>query len=114
VPPANGKVTTREQPWGGGVGALSHSAAIHQNDFSPAFPWRPWDMNRVLQRAGRYAISPPVSTRRTAARHDLAERWQSGRMHRTRNAAWGQLHRGFESLPLRHTFHILHGLGWRG
>jgi hypothetical protein len=22
-------------------------------------------------------------------------------MHRTRNAAWGQLHRGFESLPLR-------------
>ena len=23
-------------------------------------------------------------------------------MHRTRNAAWGQLHRGFESLSLRH------------
>src|SRR3954468_24201720 len=31
-----------------------------------------------------------------------AERWQSGRMHRTRNAAYGQPYRGFESLPLRH------------
>ena len=30
------------------------------------------------------------------------ERWQSGLMHRTRNAAWVQVHRGFESLPLRH------------
>src|SRR6266852_4387136 len=30
-----------------------------------------------------------------------AERWQSGRMHRTRNAAYGQPYRGFESLPLR-------------
>lgn len=30
-----------------------------------------------------------------------AERWQSGRMHRTRNAACSQGHRGFESLPLR-------------
>jgi hypothetical protein len=30
------------------------------------------------------------------------ERWQSGRMHRTRNAAYGQPYRGFESLPLRH------------
>ena len=34
--------------------------------------------------------------------HPLPERWQSGRMHRTRNAAWVQAHRGFESLPLRH------------
>src|SRR3954468_21466046 len=30
------------------------------------------------------------------------ERWQSGRMHRTRNAAYSQGYRGFESLPLRH------------
>lgn len=29
------------------------------------------------------------------------ERWQSGRMHRTRNAAYGQPYRGFKSLPLR-------------
>src|SRR5436190_17925009 len=29
------------------------------------------------------------------------ERWQSGRSHRTRNAAYGQPYRGFESLPLR-------------
>ena len=32
----------------------------------------------------------------------LAERWLSGRKHRTRNAAWAQAHRGFESHPLRH------------
>ena len=32
------------------------------------------------------------------------ERWQSGRMHRTRNAAYSQGYRGFESLPLRQPF----------
>jgi uncharacterized protein YdeI (YjbR/CyaY-like superfamily) len=31
----------------------------------------------------------------------LPERWQSGRSHRTRNAAYGQPYRGFKSLPLR-------------
>ena len=31
------------------------------------------------------------------------ERWLSGRKHRTRNAAYGQLYRGFESHPLRQT-----------
>ena len=31
-----------------------------------------------------------------------AERWLRGRKHRTRNAAWAQAHRGFESHPLRH------------
>ena len=31
-----------------------------------------------------------------------AERWLSGRKHRTRNAAYGQPYRGFESHPLRH------------
>jgi hypothetical protein len=29
------------------------------------------------------------------------ERWQSGRSHRTRNAEYAQVYRGFESLPLR-------------
>ena len=36
-----------------------------------------------------------------AKRHP-AERWLSGRKHRTRNAAYGQPYRGFESHPLRH------------
>jgi hypothetical protein len=31
-----------------------------------------------------------------------SERWQSGRLYRTRNAAYGQPYRGFESHPLRH------------
>src|ERR1700758_2026743 len=35
-------------------------------------------------------------------RRPPTERWQSGRSHRTRNAAYGQPYRGFESLPLRH------------
>ena len=61
---------------------------------------------RQLQGPLCYAISPPVSTAPPVWRcFHLAERWQSGRMHRTRNAAWGQLHRGFESLPLRHFRH---------
>ena len=33
----------------------------------------------------------------------LQERWQSGRMYLTRNQAWVQIHRGFESHPLRQT-----------
>ena len=32
------------------------------------------------------------------------ERWQSGRMHRTRNAEYSQGYRGFESHPLRQRF----------
>ena len=32
---------------------------------------------------------------------NVMERWQSGRSHRTRNAAYGQPYRGFKSLPLR-------------
>ena len=51
--------------------------------------------------------SPP---RRISA--DLtAERWQSGRMHRTRNAAYLQGYRGFKSHPLRH-FPQLAALLW--
>jgi hypothetical protein len=33
---------------------------------------------------------------------DPAERWQSGRMYLTRNQAYVQAYRGFESHPLRH------------
>src|SRR5690348_3082688 len=40
-----------------------------------------------------------------------AERWLSGRKHRTRNAAYGQPYRGFESHPLRHT-HLLDFIGF--
>ena len=41
--------------------------------------------------------------RRSALRIDrVPERWQSGRLYRTRNAAYGQPYRGFESHPLRH------------
>src|SRR5215218_6583613 len=41
---------------------------------------------------------PPLLKVRRAPR---AERWLSGRKHRTRNAAYGQPYRGFESHPLR-------------
>src|SRR5215472_5329336 len=34
-------------------------------------------------------------------------------MHRTRNAAYGQPYRGFESLPLRHELTILYGRYFR-
>ena len=37
-----------------------------------------------------------------ASAPDNAERWQRGRMRRTRNAVYGQPYRGFESHPLRH------------
>ncbi len=49
--------------------------------------------------------SPILLVKRTPARTSQfvpAERWQSGRMHRTRNAAYLQGYRGFESHPLRH------------
>src|SRR5690242_21548842 len=44
-----------------------------------------------------------AATRAGDPRHmlNLAERWLSGRKHRTRNAAYGQPYRGFESHPLR-------------
>ena len=40
----------------------------------------------------------------------LTERWLSGRKHRTRNAAYGQPYRGFESHPLRHLVNLLREL----
>src|SRR3954453_705163 len=49
--------------------------------------------------AARARARPKPALRRHAPR---AERWLSGRKHRTRNAAYGQPYRGFESHPLRH------------
>src|SRR5437870_5566393 len=49
------------------------------------------------------AVGYIAADRRGVAPHAATERWQSGRSHRTRNAAYGQPYRGFESLPLRHT-----------
>src|SRR3954465_1007105 len=49
--------------------------------------------------AARARARPKPAFRRHAPR---AERWLSGRKHRTRNAAYGQPYRGFESHPLRH------------
>lgn len=63
----------------------------------------PWVSGAVLDRDRPLAI---------LARHFM-ERWQSGRMRRTRNAVYGQPYRGFESHPLRHVppatrFHEAH------
>ena len=52
---------------------------------------------------GRAARAPrPDPCRPCPARATPTERWLSGRKHRTRNAAYGQPYRGFESHPLRH------------
>src|SRR4051794_22451114 len=52
---------------------------------------------------GRAARAPrPDRSRLRPARATPTERWLSGRKHRTRNAAYGQPYRGFESHPLRH------------
>src|SRR3954464_10811502 len=48
--------------------------------------------------AARARARPKPASGRHAPR---AERWLSGRKHRTRNAAYGQPYRGFESHPLR-------------
>jgi hypothetical protein len=53
-----------------------------------------------LEKSRRCMILRPRPSGRQA--RSLAERWQSGRMRRTRNAKYGQPYRGFESLPLRH------------
>ena len=43
----------------------------------------------------------------------LAERWQSGRLHRTRNAAYSQGYREFESPPLRQRIVSRHPRSYR-
>ena len=68
-------------------------------------------LNTPLHRRGqmsrfRASLSgPPVFRVRPAL-----ERWLSGRKHRTRNAAYLEGYRGFESHPLRHCLHPSH---WR-
>src|SRR6476646_8838049 len=53
---------------------------------------------------GRAARAPrPDPLPAPSGARDPTERWLSGRKHRTRNAAYGQPYRGFESHPLRHT-----------
>ena len=44
----------------------------------------------------------PIGGAARSTSDDLAERWQSGRTYRTRNAAYPRGYRGFESHPLRH------------
>ena len=57
--------------------------------------WQGWGARLIGALASTGASCPKA--------HPIhAERWQSGRMRRTRNAVYGQPYRGFESLPLRH------------
>ena len=46
-------------------------------------------------------IAPPTPLAALSCSLTAAERWQSGRSRRTRNAEYAQAYRGFESLPLR-------------
>src|SRR5437868_6257363 len=63
---------------------------------------------------GRAARAPrPDRSRLRPARATPTERWLSGRKHRTRNAAYGQPYRGFESHPLRHLVNLLLLLNFR-
>jgi hypothetical protein len=50
------------------------------------------------------SLCPAKATPTTRGSPSIAERWQSGRSRRTRNAKYSQGYRGFESLPLRHSF----------
>ena len=57
------------------------------------------NLDRSLK-PGVRRVRAPLDQR--SSRFVPPERWQSGRMRRTRNAKYGQPYRGFESLPLRH------------
>jgi hypothetical protein len=69
------------------------------------FPRQKHPLSKKLRKRRIWPCNLPVQPLSSAPRRQrptmTAERWQSGRMHRTRNAAWVQAHRGFESLPLR-------------
>ena len=56
----------------------------------------------ALPAVAAHAKRPADPTARFEASPPAPERWQSGRSHRTRNAEYAQVYRGFESLPLRH------------
>ena len=87
----------------------------------PKLLWCEVLINLNLVRAGRIASTrlhsapcfakrrPRLAPAPLGSGFASAERWLSGRKHRTRNATYGQLYRGFESLPLRHilVFHSL-------
>ncbi len=60
------------------------------------------DGRRTRLSAASIFLPPADSTFPQDALNTPPERWQSGRSHRTRNAAYGQPYRGFKSLPLRH------------
>ncbi len=84
-----------------GPDQLRHRAARRRPVFA-----RPQARAGALDRtpqASRPCVSPASPLNTAPRRSSLlnSERWQSGRMHRTRNAAYGQPYRGFESLPLR-------------
>ena len=52
--------------------------------------------------AGWLRLDPALRSPRPTGLRSCLERWLSGRKHRTRNAAYPQGYRGFESHPLRH------------
>ncbi len=64
---------------------------------------------RWHEKGGRLRARPRAARRRRSRARpaSLAERWQSGRMRRSRKPLWVQAHRGFESLPLRHRCGVL-------
>ena len=64
---------------------------------TPPCPHPPGHLKRGWQ-PGKPPLRAPTTTGNTRS----AERWQSGRSRRTRNAKYSQGYRGFESLPLRH------------
>jgi hypothetical protein len=92
----------RRPLYGPGSAAHHKSAALRPGHVRPDFlPAR--------------ALSAPPSSPRTPPDQRAQERpsWclerrQSGRSHRTRNAAWVQAYRRLESLPLRHKVLILY------
>ena len=68
--------------------------------------WGDEEQRKALRQQMRRLNKPPGldiphADRRAHKARPLAERWQSGRSRRTRNAEYGQPYRGFESLPLR-------------
>jgi hypothetical protein len=66
---------------------------VFWSKFAPGGAWQATDhqLTAALRRLGNVFYIPMR----------FAERWQSGRMHRTRNAAYPRGYPGFESLPLR-------------
>jgi hypothetical protein len=79
------------------VGLCFLVRAVSSRSLQPVNRWRNWGL------AGACVLAIQRG-RPQAFKH--AERWQSGRSRRTRNAKYAQAYRGFESLPLRHEFKL--------